>query len=124
MCGCLGELITAEVTVNETDEKQLFVEKNTWQTHSAVRLETAGTVGMANIPHNHCRWVGEQGGDRREKAGEKKGSCLLGPRDMLKETRANITLTLEQIVEMSQRGLKISDVEKLLPTEGSGEMQR
>lgn len=123
MCGCLGGLIKAEVTVNKTDEKRLFVEKNAWQTHPAVRLETAWTEAMANIPYDHCRWMGERVDDGKERAGEKK-LLPLGPLDMLNETRANTTLTLEQIVEVSQRGLKISDREKSPPTEGSGKMQR
>lgn len=43
------ELITAESTVNKTDEKQLLVVKNTWQSQSAVKLERAWSVGLANV---------------------------------------------------------------------------
>ena len=43
---------------------------------------------------------------------------------MLNETRANITVTLEQIVEMLSRSLKISDLENFILNEGSGKMQR
>lgn len=66
--------------------------------------------------------AGGMAGGRRE--GKEKGSCLLGPHDMLNETRADITVTLEQIVEMLSRSLKISDLENFILNEGSGKMQR